>query len=135
MAIILFKTDLLCRSVFLQFLYRNSHRRCSARKGVLRNFAIPTGKHLCSSLLFDKATGLMLATLLKKWLRHRRSPANFAKSLKTPSSQSTSGWLLLSFGSLTSFSSFCAFCVFSFQSNVLNWETKIYVIMLCNFAM
>ena len=26
--------------------YRSSHRRCSVRKGVLRNFAKFTGKHL-----------------------------------------------------------------------------------------
>ena len=34
---------------------RNSHRRCSLRKGVLRNFANFTGKHLCQSLFFNKA--------------------------------------------------------------------------------
>ena len=27
--------------------YRSSHRRCSVRKGVLRNFVKFTGKHLC----------------------------------------------------------------------------------------
>ena len=30
--------------------YRSNHRRCSVRKGVLRNFAKFTGKHLCQSL-------------------------------------------------------------------------------------
>ena len=29
---------------------RSSHRRCSLKKGVLRNFAKFTGKHLCLSL-------------------------------------------------------------------------------------
>ena len=43
--------DLLCRS---------SHQRCSIEKGVLRNFAKFTGKHLCQSL--------RPATLLKKRL-------------------------------------------------------------------
>ena len=33
---------------------RSSHRRCSVRKGVLRNFAKFTGKHLCQSLFFNK---------------------------------------------------------------------------------
>ena len=33
---------------------RSSHRRCSVRKGVLRNFAKFTGKHLCQSLFFYK---------------------------------------------------------------------------------
>ena len=37
---------------------RSSHRRCSVRKGVLRNFAKFTGKHLCQSLFFDKVAGL-----------------------------------------------------------------------------
>ena len=32
--------------------YRSSHRRCSVRKGVLRNFEKFTGKHLCQSLFF-----------------------------------------------------------------------------------
>ena len=36
------------------FLFRSSHRRCSIRKGVLRNFAKFTGKHLCQSLFFNK---------------------------------------------------------------------------------
>ena len=39
---------------------RSSHRRCSVRKGVLRNFAKFTGKHLCQSLFFNKVAGLQL---------------------------------------------------------------------------
>ena len=54
---------------------RSSHRRCSVRKGVLRNFA----------------------TLLKKRLWHLRFPVNFAKFLRTPFSQSTFGRLLLKY--------------------------------------
>ena len=42
---------------------RCSHRRCSTRKDVLRNFAKFTGKDLCQSLFFNKATGLRVATL------------------------------------------------------------------------
>ena len=37
---------------------RSSHRRCSVKKGVLRNFAKFTGKHLCQRLFFDKVAGL-----------------------------------------------------------------------------
>ena len=37
--------------------YRSSHRRCSVKKGVLRNFAKFTGKHLCQSLFFNKVAG------------------------------------------------------------------------------
>ena len=37
--------------------FRSSHRRCSVRKGVLRNFAKFTGKHLYLSLFFKKVAG------------------------------------------------------------------------------
>ena len=43
---------------------RSNHRRCSLRKGVLRNFAKFTGK---------------FTFLLKKRLRYRCFPVNFAK--------------------------------------------------------
>ena len=33
---------------------RSGHRKCSARKGVLRNFTKLTGKHLCQRLFFNK---------------------------------------------------------------------------------
>ena len=33
---------------------RSSHRKCSVRKDVLRNFAKSIGKHLCQSLFFNK---------------------------------------------------------------------------------
>ena len=36
--------------------YRSSHRGCSVRKGVLKIFSKFTGKHLCQSLLFNKAS-------------------------------------------------------------------------------
>ena len=39
-------------------LYRSSHRRCSVRKSVLRNFAKSTGKYLCQSFFFNKIEGL-----------------------------------------------------------------------------
>ena len=52
---------------------RSSHRRCSARKGILRNFAKLTGKHLCQSLFFNKVTG-----------RHRCFSVDFTKFLRTP---------------------------------------------------
>ena len=34
--------------------------RCSIKKGVLRNFAKFTGKHLCQSLFFNKVAELSL---------------------------------------------------------------------------
>ena len=39
----------------------NHNRRCSVRKGALRNFAKVTGKYLCHSLYFNR---VRLATLL-----------------------------------------------------------------------
>ena len=40
--------------------HRSSHRRCSVRRDVLRNFAKFTGKDLCQSLYFNKVAGLFL---------------------------------------------------------------------------
>ena len=74
--------------------YRSSHQRCSIIKGVLRNFAKFTGKHLCQRLFF-KVAGLRPATLLKKSLRHRCFPVNFAKFLRTPFFTEHLRWLLL----------------------------------------
>ena len=59
-------------------------RRCSVKKGYLRNFAKFTGKHLCQSLFFNKVAGPRLATLFKKRLWYRRFPVSFAKFLRTP---------------------------------------------------
>ena len=49
-------------------IYRSSHQSCSMKKGVLKNFAKFTGKHLCQSLFFNKVAGLRPTTLLKKRL-------------------------------------------------------------------
>ena len=66
--------------------YRSSHQRCSINKGVLRDFKKFTGKHLCQSLFFDKVAGLRL------W--HRCFIVNFAKCLRKPFLQNTSGRLI-----------------------------------------
>ena len=88
-------TSFLCKFVVFIWIYTNSreldcpgqwkssHRRCSVRKGVLRNFSKFRGKHLCQSLFFNKAAGLP-ATLLKKRLWHRCFPMSFVKFLRTP---------------------------------------------------
>ena len=66
----------------------------SVRKGVLRNFAQFTGKHLCQSLIFNRVAGLRSAILLKKKLWHKCFPVKFAKFLRTPFLQnpSASDW-------------------------------------------
>ena len=74
---------------------RSSHRRCSVKISVLRNFSKFTGKHLCQRLFFNKVAGLGPPTLLKKSLWHRCFPVNFAKFLRTTFLQNTSGQLLL----------------------------------------
>ena len=50
---------------------RIRHQRCSVTKGVLRNFAKLTRKHLCHSLFVNKVASLRAVTLLKKrlWCR------------------------------------------------------------------
>ena len=53
---------------------RSSHQRCSVMKGILRNFAKFTGKHLCQGLFFNQVVGQRLATLLKKRLWHMCFP-------------------------------------------------------------
>ena len=58
---------------------QNSRPKVFYRKGVLRNFAKFTGKHLWQSLFFNKVAVLRAATLLKNTLWHRRFPVNFAK--------------------------------------------------------
>ena len=37
---------------------RSSHRRCTVKKGVVRNFVKFTGKHLCRGLFLNKVAGL-----------------------------------------------------------------------------
>ena len=67
------------------------------KKGVPRNSAQFKGKHLCKSLFFNKVAGLRPASLLKKRPWHRCFPVNFAKFLRTPFLQNTSGRLLLAY--------------------------------------
>ena len=77
--------------------FRSSHRRCSVKKGVLKNFAKFTGKTCArvSLLIKLQAWGPRPATLLKKRLWHKCVPVNFVKFLRTNFLQNTSGRLLL----------------------------------------
>ena len=88
---------------------RSSRLEVFCRKGVLRNFAKFTGKHLRQSLLFNEVAGLLpsyrnqstvllcksidwflyegnsrSATLLKRRFWRRSFPVNFAKFLRLP---------------------------------------------------
>ena len=75
--------------------FRSSRPEVFFKKGVLRNFAKFTGKHLCYRLFFNKVVGLKPATLLKKRVWHKCFPVNFAKFLRTPFIPEHLGWLLL----------------------------------------
>ena len=76
-------------------LHRTSRLDVFSRKGVLRNFANFTGKHLCQSFFFNKVANLRPATLLKKRLWHMCFPVNFVKFLRTPLLTEHLRWLLL----------------------------------------
>ena len=103
---------------YATFILFNTGLYRSVRKCILRNFAKPIGKHPGLSLFLNKFAGFWLATLLKMSLWHMRSSLNPAKSPR-----------------ISSPSSFWALCVFFFELNLLNQDTKIRVIMLCNFVM
>ena len=77
---------------------RSSHRRCSVKKGVLKNFANFIGKHLCWSLFLIK-----LLAFIKKRLQHRCFPMKIAKFLRIPNLKSICERLLLPFLGFTKF--------------------------------
>ena len=62
---------------------RSSHRRCSVRKVVLRNFAKFTGKHLCQSL-FNKVAGPSFNFIAKHLLSRTPLSASSDSAFKTP---------------------------------------------------
>ena len=61
------------------------------KKGVLKNLANFTGKHLCWSLFLTK----FLTNFIKKTLQHSCFPVKFAKFLRAPFSTEHIRWLLL----------------------------------------
>ena len=78
-------------------LSRSSYRSCSVKK-VFLEVSRNSQENTCPESLFNKVNnnkGLRPATLLKKRLFHRCFPVNFAKFLRTPFLQNTSGRLLL----------------------------------------
>ena len=79
-----------CHAIYCLDCYRGSRPEMFCRKGVLRNFAKFTEKHLCQSLFFNKVAGLRPTTLLKRRLQH-----NFPKFLRTFFLTEPLRWLLL----------------------------------------
>ena len=84
---------------FVTYL-RSSRLEVFCKKGILKNFAKFTRKHLCQSLFFNKlffkkkTLTRRPATLFKKRLWHRSFPVNFAKFLRRPFFKEHE-WLLL----------------------------------------
>ena len=103
---------------------RISHRSCSVRKGVLRNFAKFTERQLYQSLFFNKVASLSPATLLRKRLWYRCFPVNFAKFLRTPFLQITSARLLLD-RIKCSWQNLVCMCLASKCGNMFIWDMGI----------
>ena len=71
--------ELLTLWIILFTLFRSSRPEVFCKKGIFKNFAKFTGKHLCQSIFLKK-----VATLFKKRLWYKCFPMNFAKVLRTP---------------------------------------------------
>ena len=71
---------------------RSSHRRCSIKKVVPKNFVIFTGKHLCQIF--------RVCNFIKKRLQRRCFPVNIAKFSRTPVLKSICERLLLNMSGL-----------------------------------
>ena len=74
---------------------RSSRPEVFCMKGVLRNFAKFTVKHVCQIFFFNKVPCLRPVTLLKNSLWHRCFPVNFVKFLRTSFFTEHLWWLLL----------------------------------------
>ena len=72
-------------------IFKSSHQRCFVRKDILRNFAKFKGKHLCQSL---RPAAEAYNFIIKETLAQVFSYVSFAKFLRTPFLQNTSGRLL-----------------------------------------
>ena len=76
------------------WIFRSSHRKYSVIKGVLRNFTRFNGKNTCVRVCFLIKSACKF--IKKETLAHVFScDVNFAKFLRTPFLQNTSGQLLL----------------------------------------
>ena len=67
---------------YVEFLVPETVAQMFCKKGVLRNFAEFTGKHLCQSLFFN--------SFFKKRLWHRCFTVSYANFLRVPFLQNTS---------------------------------------------
>ena len=77
--------------IYCLLVYTEAATRDVLKKSLLKNFAKFTGKHLCQNPFLNKFAVLRPATLLKKRLWHSCFPVHFAKFLRTPIWQDSSG--------------------------------------------
>ena len=76
--------DYPAQKLFCMIIRHRSSLQVFRKKGVLKDLAKFTGKHLYQILSFNKVAGLSLQLYLKNRLWHWCFPVNFAKSLRTP---------------------------------------------------
>ena len=82
-------SNFLTMCLFLWTVFRGSQPEVFCKKGVLRNFAKFTGKYLCQSLFFTKASGPRSSTLLKKETLAQVFSSEFRKHFKNTCSYRT----------------------------------------------
>ena len=63
-------------------MLRNTRSKVFCKKGVLKNLAKFTGKHLCQSLFFNKVTGCETYNFIKKEDLAQVFPCELAKFLR-----------------------------------------------------
>ena len=99
-----------------------SSRSQMLKIGVLKNFVVFTGKHLCWSLIPIKLQNWRPATLLKRDLTQRHFPVNITKFLRTVFSNEHLRWLFLLFLTINQHKQFCLFSIFfKKQTEVCNF--------------
>ena len=60
------RNSLMKELIYSFSVIRTSHRRCSIKKLLLKNFAVFRGKHLCQRIFLIKLQAFRYATLLKR---------------------------------------------------------------------
>ena len=112
--------------------HRSSHRRCSGKKGVLRNFPKVTEKHLYQSLFF-----FWTCNFIKTRLWNRCFPVNFTKFLRTPSLIGHLRWLLLYSHIFTAKIEICHCKYFNrrFYSKLFSIVNELFINIYCHFIL
>ena len=102
------------------------------RIGVLKNFAMFTGKTPVLESLFNKYAGLKACNFIKKRLQHRFFPVKFAKFLRTPFLTEHVRWLLLEISHELSLYCIWEQWMVSFRGTY--WLCSVYFILLHVFC-